>query len=35
MKEHILQTAEIILPLSPEGEVLYADIWNRFLTAGQ
>jgi len=26
-----LDNAEIMLPLSPEGEKLYADIWERFL----
>lgn len=30
--EHINQ-AELLLPLSPAGEVLYQEIWNRFLTA--
>jgi len=30
-----IQTAEIMLPLSPEGEALHDDIWNRFLAAGQ
>ena len=28
-----LQNAEILLPLSPEGERLYAEIWERFLAA--
>jgi len=31
----MLKNAEILLPLSPEGEVLYADAWQRFLAAGQ
>lgn len=26
--------AEIVLPLSPEGQALYDDIWERFLSAG-
>jgi spermidine/putrescine transport system substrate-binding protein len=30
-----LKGAEIILPLSPEGEHLYAQVWERFLAAGQ
>jgi spermidine/putrescine transport system substrate-binding protein len=30
-----LQNAEIILPLSPEGESLYQNIWERFLAAGK
>jgi len=30
-----IQTAEIMMPLSPEGEALHDDIWNRFLTTGQ
>jgi len=30
-----IQSAEIMLPLSPKGEALHEDIWNRFLTAGQ
>ena len=28
-----LQNAEILLPLSPEGEQLYAEIWERFVAA--
>ncbi len=28
-----LQNAEILLPLSPEGERLYAEIWERFMAA--
>lgn len=28
-----LQQAEIVLPLSPEGEKRYADIWARFMAA--
>lgn len=28
-----LKGAEIIMPLSPQGEALYADIWEQFLTA--
>jgi spermidine/putrescine transport system substrate-binding protein len=30
-----LQNAEIILPLSPEGESLYQSLWERFLAAGK
>jgi spermidine/putrescine transport system substrate-binding protein len=30
-----LENAEILLPLSPEGEELYAEIWRRFMAAGQ
>ncbi len=30
-----LQNAEILLPLSPEGEKLYAKIWERFMAASQ
>jgi len=30
-----IQTAEIMLPLSPAGKALHDEIWNRFLTAGQ
>jgi spermidine/putrescine transport system substrate-binding protein len=30
-----LQKAEISLPLSPEGQKLYDDIWARFIAAGQ
>ena len=30
-----LMNAEIMLPLSPEGEKLRAEIWERFLDAGQ
>jgi spermidine/putrescine transport system substrate-binding protein len=30
--EH-LKNAEILLPLSPEGEQLYAEIWERFMDA--
>ncbi|HHW78883.1 MAG TPA: spermidine/putrescine ABC transporter substrate-binding protein, partial [Xanthomonadaceae bacterium] len=26
-----LQNAEIVLPLSPEGEKRYADLWERFI----
>ena len=29
-----MQGAEILLPLSPAGDALYEDIWNRFLAAG-
>ena len=29
-----LQNAEILLPLSAEGEKLYAEIWERFMAAG-
>jgi spermidine/putrescine transport system substrate-binding protein len=29
-----LKNAEIMLPLSPAGEKLYADIWDRFMAAG-
>lgn len=29
-----LKNAEIMLPLSPEGEKLYADIWDRFMAVG-
>jgi spermidine/putrescine-binding protein len=28
-----MRNAELLLPLSPEGEKLYADIWERFLAA--
>ncbi len=28
-----IEGSEIMLPLSPEGEALYADIWERFLAA--
>jgi len=28
-----ISSAEIIMPLSPEGEKLYAEIWERFLAA--
>lgn len=28
-----LRNAEILLPLSPEGERLYAQIWERFVAA--
>jgi spermidine/putrescine transport system substrate-binding protein len=30
-----LTNAEIMLPLSPEGEELYAEIWERFMAASQ
>ena len=30
-----LQNAEILLPLSAEGEKLYAEIWERFMEAGE
>jgi spermidine/putrescine transport system substrate-binding protein len=30
-----LQNAEIILPLNPDGEKLYSEIWERFLPAQQ
>jgi spermidine/putrescine transport system substrate-binding protein len=30
-----LENAEILLSLSPEGEQLYAAIWERFMAAGQ
>jgi spermidine/putrescine transport system substrate-binding protein len=30
-----LRAAEIILPLSPEGEALYEQAWQRFLAAGE
>ena len=30
-----LKNAEIILPLSPAGQKLYDDIWERFMAAGQ
>jgi spermidine/putrescine transport system substrate-binding protein len=30
-----LENAEIMLPLSPEGEKLYAQVWERFMVAGQ
>jgi spermidine/putrescine transport system substrate-binding protein len=30
----MLKKAEILLPLSPQGEALYTDIWERFLAAG-
>ena len=30
-----LRNAEITLPLSPEGQKLYDDIWARFMAAGQ
>jgi spermidine/putrescine transport system substrate-binding protein len=30
-----LENAEILLPLSSEGEELYAEIWKRFMAAGQ
>jgi spermidine/putrescine transport system substrate-binding protein len=30
-----LQNAEILLPLSAEGEKLYAKIWERFMAAGE
>ncbi len=30
----MLKNAEILLSLSPEGEALHADAWERFLTAG-
>ena len=30
-----IQTAEIMLPLSPQGEALHQEIWNRFLAAEQ
>jgi spermidine/putrescine transport system substrate-binding protein len=30
-----IQRAEWYLPLSPQGEKLYADVWERFLAAGQ
>jgi len=30
-----LENAEIILPLSPEGERLYADVWERLMAACQ
>jgi hypothetical protein len=26
-----MRNAELLLPLSPEGEELYAEIWGRFL----
>jgi hypothetical protein len=28
-----LRNAEILLPLSPEGEQMYAEIWERFIAA--
>jgi spermidine/putrescine transport system substrate-binding protein len=31
----LLKNAEIVLPLSPEGEALHAAAWERFLAAGQ
>ncbi len=31
----MLQHAEILLPLSPAGEALHAQIWERFLAAGE
>jgi len=31
----MLKNAEILLPLSPAGEALHADAWQRFLAAGQ
>ncbi|MGD8793972.1 MAG: spermidine/putrescine ABC transporter substrate-binding protein [Anaerolineae bacterium] len=33
--DEALQNAEILLPLSPEGEALHQEIWQRFLEAGQ
>jgi spermidine/putrescine transport system substrate-binding protein len=30
-----LQNAEILLPLTPQGEQLHAQIWERFLAAGE
>jgi spermidine/putrescine transport system substrate-binding protein len=30
-----LQNAELVLPLSPAGEKLYADLWARFLADGE
>jgi spermidine/putrescine transport system substrate-binding protein len=33
--ERVLKQAEIILPLSREGQKLYDDIWQQFLDAGQ
>jgi spermidine/putrescine-binding protein len=30
-----LRNAEILLPLSAEGEKLYAEIWERFVAAGE
>jgi spermidine/putrescine transport system substrate-binding protein len=33
--EDILKRAEIMLPLTPEGETRYAQIWARFLAAGE
>ena len=30
-----LENAEILLPLSPEGEELYAEMWKRFMAASQ
>lgn len=30
-----LRNAEILLPLSPEGEALHEQIWERFMAAGQ
>jgi len=30
-----LRNAEILLPLSPEGAALYAQVWERFLAAGE
>jgi spermidine/putrescine transport system substrate-binding protein len=31
----MLKTAEVIMPLSPQGHRLYADIWERLMEAGQ
>lgn len=28
-----MKNAQMLLPLSPEGEKLYAEIWDRFLAA--
>jgi spermidine/putrescine transport system substrate-binding protein len=30
-----MKKAEVLLPLSPEGRELYAQIWDRFMAAGQ
>jgi len=31
----LVKNAQIVLALTPTGEALYQDIWNRFLAAGQ
>jgi len=28
-----MKNAQLLLPLSPEGDKLYAKVWERFLTA--